>query len=164
MQRCPSADVGLMHCRNANMTNSEPEFAYVAKQIGRLVHLLDSKLAETALSKRQKAWVCFSILSAYECRRACIQQVGDLKELQQVKSPCLASEGAHLCPSCSVCIFAILYSCLCSCFGQASRHHKFGPSCILDSQGCDWSRFDTFLFLRAVAETYYFLVRAYDTV
>lgn len=66
------------------MSGSRASFAQVAIRGQLLLAHLDLSLAQTSLSDRQATWMRFSVLPAYECCRACYEQVEDLQAVQKV--------------------------------------------------------------------------------
>jgi len=75
----------IAHCRAANKSGSARDFAKVVQQLQLLLKELDAALAKTVLSEQQKAWMRFTVLSAYECCRTCYEHLQDLQALHQVK-------------------------------------------------------------------------------
>lgn len=77
----------IAHCRAANKGGSTRDYSKVVQRLQLLLKELDAALAETVLSDQQKAWMRFTVLSAYECCRTCYEHLHDLQALHQVKPP-----------------------------------------------------------------------------
>ncbi|DBA95728.1 TPA: hypothetical protein ACH3X3_013564 [Trebouxia sp. C0006] len=74
----------LASFRAANKSCSPRDFAKVVQRLQLLLKELDAALAETVLSDQQKAWMRYTVLSAYECCRTCYEHMRDLQALHQV--------------------------------------------------------------------------------
>ncbi|DBA85470.1 TPA: hypothetical protein ACH3X2_000420 [Trebouxia sp. C0005] len=74
----------LASFRAANKSSSTRDYAKVVQQVQLLLNELDAALAETVLSDQQKGWMCFTVLSAYECCRTCYEHLQDFQALHQV--------------------------------------------------------------------------------
>lgn len=79
--------LNFAYCRAANKSSSTRDYAKVVQQVQLLLNELDAALAETVLSDQQKGWMCFTVLSAYECCRTCYEHLQDFQALHQVKPP-----------------------------------------------------------------------------